>query len=125
MWTVRTPAPQPDPSLNRYRKSAARLYDGEHCVAHLLTRVNVWWTVEGPWWRRRHVDPQERVEWHLDFEPGIDFAHADGWDDGIEADVPDLDQGRFVYRGRSLRVVWLDGKEAEEQFSANGWERHD
>jgi hypothetical protein len=121
----REPAPQPDPRLDRYRKAAARLYDGETVAAHLLTRVDVWWTTQGPWWRRRHVNPQERVAWLLNFQPGFDLAHPDGWDDGIDAEVPDLDQDRFLYRGRPLRVAWLDGQEAEEQFSPNGWERHD
>src|SRR6476646_4948921 len=109
----REPAPQPDPRLDRYRKAAARLYDGDALAGHLLTRVNVWWRTEGPWWRRRHVAPEERLEWFFDFEPGFDLAHLDGWDDGIETDVSDLHQDRFVYRGRTLRAVWLDGPEAE------------
>jgi hypothetical protein len=125
MRRSREPAPQPDPHLDRYRRAAARLYDGEELAALLLTRVNVWWTSEGPWWLRRGVKPQERVEWLLNFEPGFDLAHPDGWDDGVDADVSDLDQDGFLYRGRQLRVVWLDGQDAEEQFALNGWDRHD
>lgn len=121
----REPAPQPDPRLDAYRKAAARLYDGDVFAAHLLTRVNVWWTAEGPWWRRRHVNPQERVEWFLDFQPAFDLAHPDGWDDGIDVAVAELDQDYFLYRGRRLRVVWLTGDEAEEQFARKAWERHD
>jgi hypothetical protein len=119
------PAPQPDSHLDRYRKAAARLYDGEQLAAHLLTRVDVWWRIQGPWWRRRHVDPQERVAWLLNFQAGFELAHPDGWDDGIDADVPDLDQDLFSYRGRVLRIVWLDGAEAAQQLSLNGWEGHD
>jgi hypothetical protein len=121
----REPAPQPDPRLDRYRKAAARLYDGDVLAGHLLTRVNVWWTTHGPWWRRRGVDPQERVEWYLDFQPGFELAHPSGWDDGVDADPAELDQDYFQFRGRRLRVVWLDGGEAEEKFRLNGWERHD
>ena len=61
----------------------------------------------------------------LNFESDFDLAHSSGWDDGIDADVSDLDQDLFVYRGRPFRIVWLDGAQAEEQFSLNGWERHD
>lgn len=121
----REPPPQQDPRLDRYRKAAGRLYDGDVIAAHLLTRVNVWWTMAGPWWRRRHVDPQERVEWLLDFQPGFDLAHHDGWADGVDAAVDELDQDHFLYRGQRLRVVWLGGQEAEERFSLHGWERHD
>ena len=119
----REPPPQPDPRLDR--RAAARLYDGEVLAGHFLTRVNVWWAAEGPWWRRRNVAPVERVEWHLDFQPGFDLAHPDGWDDGIDTEVSNLHQDRFLYRGRMFRAVWLDGPEAEAQFSLNGWERHD
>ena len=94
-------------------------------AAHLLTRVDVWWTIEGPWWRRRHVNPQERIEWLLDFQPGFDLAHVDGWDDGIDGDAAELDDGRFTYVGRTVRVAWLSGPEAEEQFALHGWERFD
>jgi hypothetical protein len=87
--------------------------------------VNVWWTSEGPWWRRRSVNPQERIEWLLNFEPDFDLAHPDGWDDGIDTDATELDKVNFLYRGRTLRVVWLQGHEAEEQFAVNGWARHD
>lgn len=37
----------------------------------------------------------------------------------------DLDHDRFIYRGRSLRVAWMVGQEAEEQFALNEWEGHD
>lgn len=125
MRRTQDPGPQPDPRLDRYRRAAARLSDGDRLAAHLLTRVNEWWTTEGLWWRRRNVNPQERVEWLLTFQPGFDLAHPDGWADGVDAAVPDLDQGYFLYRGRRLRVVWLTGQEAEEQFTLNAWERHD
>lgn len=121
----REPAPQPDPALDRYRKAAAGLYDGEALAAHLLTRVNVWWTTEGPWWRRREVNPQERVEWFLDFQPDFDLAHPSGWDDGVDVDSAELDDDRFIYVGRTLRVTWLSGAEAEEQFALHDWEQHD
>ncbi len=121
----REPAPHPDPRLDRYRRAAARLYDGEILAGHMLTRVNVWWAVQGPWWRRREVDPQERVEWFLEFEAGFDLAHPDGWDDGVDVDPAELDQDCFLWRGRRLRVVWLDGGEAEQEFCLHGWERHD
>ena len=121
----REPAPQPDPNLDRYRKAAARLYDGDALAAHLLTRVNVWWTTEGPWWRRREVNPQERVEWFLDFQPDFDLAHPGGWDDGVDVDAAELDDDRFIYLGRTLRVAWLSGTEAKEQFALHGWEQHD
>lgn len=121
----REPAPQPSPHLDRYRRAAARLYDGEELAGHLLTRVQFWWKTEGPWWRRRHVPPQERVAWLLTFDPGFDLAHPDGWDDGIDAGVADLDQDIFVYTGRPLRAIWLHGSGAEEQFSLNRWEGHD
>ena len=93
-------------------------------MAYQLTRVNVWSTTEGAWWRRRQTNPQERVEWLLIFEPGFDLAHPDGGDDGIDAAVPDLYRDRFLYRGRPLQVAWLDVQAAEEQFAINEWERH-
>ena len=117
----REPAPQLDPRLDRYRMAAGRLYDGDEFAAHLLTRVSVWWASAGPWWRRRQVNPQERVEWLLDFKPGFDLAHPDGWSDGIDAAVDELDHDYFMFRGRRLRVVWLEGQEAEKQFTLNAW----
>lgn len=125
MFTRREPPQRPDPQLDRYRKAAARLYDGDTLAAHLFTRVNVWWTVEGPWWRRREGNPQERVEWFLDFQPDFDLAHPDGWDDGVDADAAELDDGRFIYGGRTLRVAWLSGPEADQQLALHNWTRHD
>lgn len=71
--------------MDRYRKAAARLFNGDRLVAYLLTRVDTWWTTGGPWLRRRNVRPQERVSWLINFEPGFDLAHPDGWDDGVDA----------------------------------------
>jgi hypothetical protein len=119
------PAPEPDARLDPYRKAAARLYDGDSLAAPLLTRVDVWWTTEGRGWNRRNVRPQERVAWLLDFAPGFEGAHPSGWDDGVDVDVAELDDDRFTYVGRTLRVEWLTGPEAEEQFALHGWERHD
>ena len=121
MRTFWEPEPAPNARLDPYRKSAARLYDGDFLVAHLTVRVQVWWTTEGPWWRRRNVRPQERVEWLLDFQPDFDLGHPDGLDDRIDAGVADLDAGRFTCRGWSLRVEWLEGHEAAARLALNDW----
>lgn len=62
----------------------------------------------------------ELVAWLLTFERGDDLAHPDGWDDGVDADVSDLDDGQFAYRGR-LRVEWLSGQDAQLHQERYGW----
>jgi hypothetical protein len=121
MRRYREPAPEPDARLDRYRRAAARVFDGDRLVGHLTTRVDIWWTTEGPWWRRRDVRPEERVEWFLDYERAEPLAHPDGWNDGIARDVKDLDQDEFYLQGRTLRVQWLEGPEAEKGLTARGW----
>jgi len=117
----REPAPTPDPGLDRYRRAAARLVDGERLVGQLTTRVQTWWTTEGPLWRRRDVRPEERVEWFVEYEPGEPTAHPDGWTDGITREVDDLDRDQFVLHGRALRVEWLEGADAQNRLTARGW----
>ena len=121
MRRSREPAPEPDARLDRYRRAAARLVDGTRLVGHLSTRVEVWWTTEGPWWRPRDVRPKELVEWFLDYEPGEPPAHPDGWQNGIERDLKDLNPNVFAFRGRTLLVEWLEGLEAERRLLAHGW----
>ena|SRR6266571_4371864 len=84
---VHAPEPPPDPRLDPYRRGIARLWAGEQLVGYLATRVQVWWTVIGPFWRRRGVDPAEKVEWLLSYVRSDPRDHADGWDDGIIDDV--------------------------------------
>jgi hypothetical protein len=115
------PEPPPNPAFAPYRRAAAALYDGELLVGQLLARTNVWWTVRGPFWRRRYEDPVERVEWFVTFEAGVPEAHPDGWDDGVDADVSDLAAGQFRYRGKAWRVDWLPEYEAASALAAHGW----
>ena len=39
--------PDPDPRLDRYRRGAALVFDGQVLVGHLMTRVAVWWVRVG------------------------------------------------------------------------------
>lgn len=96
------------------------MYDGDRHIANLVTRVQVWWTVGGPWWRRRAVRPVERVEWFLTFERDYEHGHPSGWDDGVDADPEELDRSEFCYLGRTLRLVWLSGDEADVHVSTHG-----
>jgi hypothetical protein len=89
-------------------------------VANLVTRVVVWWTVEGPWWQRRHVRPVERVEWFLSFADDCEHRHSSGWADGVDADREELDRGEFIYAGQRLRLTWLAGDVAEAHIAEHG-----
>jgi len=55
------------------------------------------------------------VRWEVTFLPDHEFAlHGGRCDDGVTADVDDLDRDEFDYVGRTLRVAWLTGREAEQ-----------
>jgi hypothetical protein len=74
---------------------------------------------EGPLWRRRLVDPEDRPEWMLiydsgDSEDGVITA-------GIEGEIQQWDAGHFVLRGECFDLAWLEGQEAEEAIRDYGW----
>src|SRR5437879_1433723 len=113
MLSRREPPPSPDEALDAYRAGVARVYDGDTLVGHLLTRVDVWWETEGPWWRRRHASPTEKIDWLLSFDQDYKGRHPDGWDQGVPidgGDLADLEADRFTYRGRIFRLEWLQGE---------------
>src|SRR5436190_22863940 len=73
-WRYREPEPPPDPHLDPYRRGAARVFDGDRLAGNLVTRVEVWWTTEGPWWRRRDVRHVERVGGLITFGLTFEFG---------------------------------------------------
>lgn len=118
--------PPPNPRLDPYRRGIARLWAGDQLAGYLATRVQVWWTVTGPFWRRRGVDPTEKVEWLLSYVRSDPRDHADGWDDGItngvDAQIDEWDAGRFTLgHGEVVRVEWLEGPEASNIRAEYGW----
>ncbi|MDQ1726890.1 MAG: hypothetical protein QOK14_935 [Frankiaceae bacterium] len=119
--------PEPDSRLDPFRPGVARLYDDhDELVGIVATRVQVWWTIVGPWWRHRGVRPVEIVEWLLTFEDTTWPArHSDGWDDGVEEDIDGLVAeriaGRFTYAGIALRAEWLIGNDAVAAYDRYGW----
>lgn len=128
MTPRRIQEPAADPRLDRYRRIDARVFDGDELAAHLSLRVEVWWRQRG-WWRARWVDPAERIEWLLAFAPGYEQGHPDGWDEGEISDVEDalgeLAHKTFTYRGRALRLEWLEGEEAQRARQEHGWDSDD
>jgi hypothetical protein len=86
----------------------------------LATHVEVLWTVVGPFWRRRDIDPLERPEWVLVFEPGADRYGNQSAVDKIEIDeislegvLEEWDANRFQLTGPVLQLEWLQGPEAD------------
>jgi hypothetical protein len=122
------PAPAHDSRLDRYRTGIAVVRDGDVLAGHLATRVDVLWTVAGPFWRRRHIDPLERVEWVLVFQPGanrygyqrvVDKLEIE--EDELEAVLEEWDANRFQLIGPVLQLEWLDGSEADAAWAEYGW----
>jgi len=58
----------PNAALDPYRRGVVRAFESDIEVGYLWSRVVVWWTVAGPFWRRRHIDPREQMEWFLEFD---------------------------------------------------------
>ena len=103
--------------------------DGDVRVGHLATHVDVLWTVVGPFWRRRDIDPLERPEWVLVFEPGADRYGNQRVVDKIEIDEISLegvlkawDANRVQLTGPVLQLEWLEGPEADAAWAEYGWD---
>lgn len=120
-------APEPDGRLDPYRRGAASVFDGDVLVGHLVTRVQVWWTVVGQLWRRRGVDPVEKVEWLLAVAPGEShrFGGRDYVDDvqhDTDALIEELSADRFDLWGRAYRLEWSRGVDAVAAWDQYGWD---
>jgi hypothetical protein len=116
------PAGPPDPRLDPYRCGIARVYAGTRLIGHLGTRVETWWTVSGPFWRRRYVRPTEVLDWVLFHEdPEAGFLDGTSTDVVLDDELQDWDDGRWVVNGQAVRLEWLRGPEAEEALRRNGW----
>ena len=97
-----------DVRLDLYRKRGGILFRGTDQVATLYIRVETWCTqVGGHLWWRRWSEPAEGVH-------GFLVDAGGGFDDfviGAEAlgdELADWNQGRFLCRGETLQVSWLD-----------------
>lgn len=120
--------PAHDSRLDRYRRGIALVRDGQVLVGHLATHVDVLWTTVGPFWRTRGIDPLERPEWVLVFEPGAD-RHGDQSvvdkleieEDGLAAVLEQWDADRFQLMGPVLQLEWLEGSEADDAWAEYGW----
>lgn len=98
----------------------------DQLVGYLATRVQVWWTVVGPFWRRRGVEPTEKVEWLVSFVRSDPRDHLDGWEDGMtegaDSQIEEWDAGQFTLSNEEVvRVEWLDEPEATGVRAEHGW----
>ncbi|MFF3624895.1 hypothetical protein [Streptomyces sp. NPDC002467] len=119
------PEPPTDARLDPYRHAAARLMDGDEQIGLLVIRVTTWWWREGPFWRRRWVNPKELPEWALaHVGPAQQLAE---FDDGIvltedlDEELADWAAGTFRLRGRQFRLDWLGEEEAHAAHREHGW----
>lgn len=105
----------PDPALDPYRRGVAKAFQEGIEVGVLWSRVQWWWTVEGPFWARRHVAPQEHMEWFLEFhdspaDGGMPFT--EGFYDVADM-LEDFRRATVSVNGQMYVLQWLTGAEAE------------
>jgi hypothetical protein len=116
------PPGPPDPRLDPYRGGIARVHDGPRLIGHLVTRVQTWWTVEGPFWRRRYVEPTEVIDWLLSYsDPDDGFLDDSISETALAEELQDWDAGRWIVNDQAVRLEWLHGPEAEEARRRNSW----
>ncbi|WP_371614268.1 hypothetical protein [Streptomyces sp. NBC_00454] len=99
--------------------------DGNEQIGVLVIRVTTWWTREGPFWRRRWVNPRELPEWALsgvgpaqqvpDFDDGIIF------DEDLDEELADWAAGIFRLRGQQFGLAWLGEEEVDAAHRDHGW----
>lgn len=125
MFRRERPEPQIDRRLDPYRRAAAHVRYGEEVVGVLVIRVVTWWMLEGPFWRRRWVDPRELPEWVL--VPVGPPEAGPGPEDGVipvdalDEELRDWSAGVFQLRGQVLRLDWCDQDEADALHRMYGW----
>lgn len=99
--------------------------NGDEQIGVLVIRVTTWWWREGPFWRRRWVNPQELPEWALsrvgptqqlpDFDDGIVSAEE------LDGELADWAAGIFRLGGQQFGLDWLDEEEADAAHREHGW----
>ena len=118
--------PPLDPQFESFRERLAEASIDSVNVGYLSIRVQAWFTVVGPWWRRRWVNPRWGVEWLLGFaEPYDGLHHRAGppFEDGVEladSDVlNELAADTFRLNGDAYSLRWID-RDAWPQV----WDEH-
>ena len=117
---MREPEPPLDPRLERFQEALAEASFGGERAGSLSIKADVFFTISGPWWRRRWIDPRWGFEW-LFFhdptsvgdlrQPGSDF------DDGAVLDTAGFDElltDSFELRGKTYSLRWVTRLEAPE-----------
>src|SRR6266568_4155529 len=104
----------PDRRLDPYRRGIAAAWDDDVLVGYLATRVQIWWTAEGRWWRRRYVNPVERPEFLLSvLGSGEPSRYVDGVAGDVGSVIEEWGCGTFRYGGWTLTLRWLAGAEED------------
>ena len=111
----REPLDGPDHRLDPFRRGIGRLSDGGTEVGYLTSSVRTWWSVSGSLFSRKYVHPIERADWEIFWtqQPTSCPPHVDGVMNDVDAEVAEWSRGEFALLGRTLRVDWLQGDEAE------------
>ncbi len=116
-----------DRALQRYRRAAATVYDGEEPVGRLGVRLVVWWEELGPFWRRRRENVGELPEWGLlrttPEHPALPYEFEDGviQDEQVAQELRAWAADTFPLRGTTLRLQWLNGDEVDSVHRELGW----
>ena len=117
----------PHPALDPYRRGVARAFEDGVEVGFLWSRVGWMWTVVGPFWARRHVSPEEHMEWFLEFhEPpaGDRMPFTEGFYDGGEM-LEDFRRAKVNMNGHTYDLRWLHGAESAAVPAPDGfWDEH-
>lgn len=101
-------------------RAAARLFDGDHPVATLVTLVRPHWDRVGPATHPCHVNPTDRTVWCVRFDDDRSCVFSDE----VELDIPADDQwreGHFTVGGRRLRLEWLPDDVGTDACEREGW----
>lgn len=110
------PVPPLDPRFERFRGALAEAFLEKEKVGYLSLNLEPYFTITGPWWRRRWADPVWCVDWLMIFLPEIEDRRTTAGDapyeDGIEVGDPsafdELLADSFQIRDHLYSLRWVD-----------------
>ncbi|MEV4108787.1 hypothetical protein [Nonomuraea sp. NPDC049695] len=112
---MRKSGPDPvDQRLGPYRNRVARLLDEGALAGYAHLEMEVWWQVEGAFWRRRWTNGRELPHWHVALRDAEGkWTYSDAVGDDVDETLRELAASQFDWYTGTYTLEWLDGVDAE------------